>query len=249
LAKDWEVQILSADRSIPYKVKATARWTVMPTVTYNDVVGFLNANENKTETHNGLPVNIIESLLRGVMRNDEPTAPLNFLLAPKFLGSDRSRVSVYAIAQSVPYMAQNGLTNMLKLCLSGKRRQQLKISSYKEIIRLLASTPTDEHLNTILHEWKRPDLHRDVRIAILTSAMGFLKSKDQRFLNIAWKILEHGATLSDQHEILTALLGTLRSSTSKIYFSKGDQAYFKNYRHVLLYYFAFLFIILLFFLQ
>ncbi len=51
------------------------------------------------------------------MRNDEPTAPLNFLLSPKFLGSDRSRVSVYAIAQCVPYMPSDGLTNMLSVII------------------------------------------------------------------------------------------------------------------------------------
>jgi hypothetical protein len=82
---------------------------------YNDIVVFLNTNENATERHKGLSVNLIEALLRGVMRNDEPAAPLNFLLSPKFLGSDRSRVSVYAISQSIPYMPQNGLTNMLKV--------------------------------------------------------------------------------------------------------------------------------------
>lgn len=65
--------VTNNDRAIPYRVKVTARWTVMPTVTYpfhyikyllpnhslrvnryNDVVVFLNENEST------LSVNVVE---------------------------------------------------------------------------------------------------------------------------------------------------------------------------------------------
>ena len=63
------------------------------------------------------------------------------------------------------------------MCLAGKRRNTLKISSLKEIIRLLAAIPSDENIKTIFREWQRDELHRDVRIAILISAMRLLKVK------------------------------------------------------------------------
>eukprot|EP00026_Physarum_polycephalum_P000098 Phypoly_transcript_00098.p1 GENE.Phypoly_transcript_00098~~Phypoly_transcript_00098.p1 ORF type:complete len:2137 (+),score=447.21 Phypoly_transcript_00098:354-6764(+) len=230
LAQDWAVQALNEDRAVPHRVKSTARWTIMPTTSYNDVVVFLNNNENANEKRKGLPVNLVETLLRGVMRNDEPIAPLNFLLSPKFLSTDRSRASVYAITQSIGYMPQDGLTSILKLCLTGKLRQQLKVSSYKEIIRLLASIPTDEHLDIILREWKRPDLHRDLRIAVIVSAMQFLHSKDERFNTIAWQILEKAATLHEEPEILTALLATKEEHTNHSFAVENQSRYFSNAR-------------------
>lgn len=53
------------------------------------------------------------------------------------------------------------------MMLTGKRRTLLKITAYKELIRLLSATPSDEHVKMILHEWNREEIHRDVRISIL----------------------------------------------------------------------------------
>lgn len=91
---------------------------------YNDIVVFMNENENppKETKQKPMSVNVIECLLRGVMRNDEPVAPLNFLLSPKFLATDRSRVSVFAIVQCLGYMPDGGLTNMIKV-----RRIQFRV--------------------------------------------------------------------------------------------------------------------------
>ena len=67
-----------------------------------------------------LGVNLVESLIKGVMLADERMAPLNFLLSPKFLSSNQARVAAYAIAACVPYMkvrckkgAQTLLANVL----------------------------------------------------------------------------------------------------------------------------------------
>jgi hypothetical protein len=46
----------------------------------------------------------------------------------------------------------------------------LKITAYKEILRLLAQMPTDINIQLIMHEWNRKELHRDVNIAIIRTA-------------------------------------------------------------------------------
>ena len=49
-------------------------------------------------------MNVIEALLKGVMYTDEPCASLDYLFSPKFLSSDRARISVQVAAKCVPYM-------------------------------------------------------------------------------------------------------------------------------------------------
>ena len=56
---------------------------------------------------------LVSFLISGVMLSDEPAAPLSFLLSPKFLASDLSRIAVYAVAQAVPYLPDGGLTRTL----------------------------------------------------------------------------------------------------------------------------------------
>jgi hypothetical protein len=51
-----------------------------------------------------LEVNLLEALMKGVMLNDEPIAPLNYLLSPEFLGSDRARIAAFAIFAAVPHL-------------------------------------------------------------------------------------------------------------------------------------------------
>jgi hypothetical protein len=53
-----------------------------------------------------------------------------------------------------------GITDIISLVLSGKRREGLKVTAYKEMIRLLASMPTSKHISMIETEWKRKELHR-----------------------------------------------------------------------------------------
>lgn len=51
-----------------------------------------------------MPVAITEALLKGVMYTNEPCAPLPYLFSPKFLQTDRARISVHVAAKCVPYM-------------------------------------------------------------------------------------------------------------------------------------------------
>eukprot|EP01087_Luapelamoeba_hula_P003692 TRINITY_DN1352_c0_g1_i3.p1 TRINITY_DN1352_c0_g1~~TRINITY_DN1352_c0_g1_i3.p1 ORF type:complete len:2194 (-),score=412.40 TRINITY_DN1352_c0_g1_i3:98-6679(-) len=200
LGKQWMNRVLNEDASVVDRVKAAIRWTLLPNVTYVDVVKFFNDYEEK------VGVNVIEAILKGVMQNDEPCAPLQFLLSPKFLGSDRARVAMYCIAKCVPYMPSSQMTETLEMVLTGKRRTSLKVTAYKEIIRLLCGRPTEQHMNMVLREWKRPTLHRDVRVAIVQKSVEFLSKAE--FDHIAWEILSSCVTdHKDNIEILTALLG------------------------------------------
>lgn len=94
---------------------------------YYDIVEFINRHDAPTAAKH-LQVNVIEvwlgtilgtnlmqCLLRGVMRNDEPSAPLNFLFSSKFMATDRSRASMYAISQCLGYILDDGLAKMIKV--------------------------------------------------------------------------------------------------------------------------------------
>ena len=172
LAKARLATSQNRNRGVPDRVAATIRWTLLPTVWFGDVIRYVEANEHPEDPKvEPLSVNLLEALIKGVMCNDEPLAPLLYLLTPRFLSSDRARIAVYAIGQVLRHMGPGGLTKTLRLLLTGKRRTALKITAYKEVIRLLVAKPSEEHMNIIAHEWDRNEVHRDVRIAIIKGAL------------------------------------------------------------------------------
>eukprot|EP00029_Vermamoeba_vermiformis_P009761 TRINITY_DN4981_c0_g1_i1.p1 TRINITY_DN4981_c0_g1~~TRINITY_DN4981_c0_g1_i1.p1 ORF type:complete len:2111 (-),score=615.75 TRINITY_DN4981_c0_g1_i1:53-6385(-) len=211
LAGQWLRHLLNGDRPMPERIKAAIRWTLLPTTAYYDVVKFLNEYEKEDEKtkRQALPINLIEPVLRGAMHNDEPSAALRWLLSPEFLGSERARVAIYAVAQCVPHLPDDGLTKICRTILTGKNRHQLKVTAYKEIIRLLTSSPTTENIEMVLHEWSRKELHRDVAITIIQCAFAFLKSPEESKNALGWKIIELTFEKYPSHsEILTTLLAT-----------------------------------------
>jgi hypothetical protein len=210
LDKQLFAKLLNVNRSIPERVQAAIRWTLLPTTTYADVVRALETYEKATEVdgqivRKALPVNVVEALLRGVTKSDEPTAPLHFLFSPKFLNSDRSRTAIYAASTCVPHMQEGALTRTVDLMLTGKRRNLLKITTYKQIVRLLMAQPIPENLSILVREWKRKDLHRDVRITMLQLGLQLLQN--DRFGDVAWELLDVAVTIQNT-EFLAALLGT-----------------------------------------
>jgi hypothetical protein len=94
-------------------------------------------------------------------------------------------------------------------------RQNLKVTAYKEVIRLLEASPTPTHLAMIENEWKRDLLHRDVRIVILNAAVGFFRLPEGRGIPTAWSIL-HSAVRSSNVEIQVALLGPTPSKADEM---------------------------------
>lgn len=80
---------------------------------YNrDVVLFFEKHSKKSGGAL-LSVNILEAAMKGTMYNDEPCAPLQFLLSPRFLGSDLARIAMYCVVKCVPYMPSSQMTEML----------------------------------------------------------------------------------------------------------------------------------------
>lgn len=200
--KKLPVNIIEAAlKGTQHLTKTTTTTTTVTTITTPHKALFFFCVRNLFYTTNSLSTNY-----PGMTRSDEPAAPLNYLLSPKFLASDRARIAIYSISSLLPYMQANAFTKIAKMLLTGKNRNLLKITAYKELIRLLASRPTQKHIEMILHEAKRIDVHRDVRIAIAHTAFEMLNQNSESSAVIAWQILE--ATVSVPNaEVQVALLG------------------------------------------
>jgi hypothetical protein len=56
-----------------------------------------------------------------------------------------------------------------------------------QVIRMLSARPTQDNVKMILHEWKRKELHRDVRIAIIQIAIRFLDVSRWRSVDPAFE--------------------------------------------------------------
>lgn len=56
-------------------------------------MNFINENEKSSVP---LPVNVMEAVMKGLVRCDEPTTPLKYLFSPKILGSNLAKIAVYA---------------------------------------------------------------------------------------------------------------------------------------------------------
>lgn len=233
LAEQYRRMIFNVDRPMPERVLAAVRYTLQPGISYTDMVKFFqerdgvfqtDLKEYKEKTAKGESASeprpfatpLMEGVIKGLMSNDEPGAPLSFLLTPAFLGTDYARVAVFAVSRVVPSMPPGSLSKVLKLMLTGKRRFALKVTAFKEIIRMLMKEPSKEHLEIIKHEWNRPELHRDIRVVILTMALHALTLSVPEQEEIAWYILESPVSpqftqritnATTRAEIVTAILG------------------------------------------
>jgi hypothetical protein len=83
---------------------------LLPHITADDIIALFdkqngNADAGSEDVVDGdgdgksLSVRQREALLSGLIHTDTPCATLSFLLAPRFLSTDRARVAVYAIAR------------------------------------------------------------------------------------------------------------------------------------------------------
>jgi hypothetical protein len=248
LGEQYRRMIFNVDRPMPERVAAAVRYTLQPAISYTEMVNFIQARDNqfkeetkvyKEKTAAGesvseprpFPTLLLESVIKGLMSNDEPGAPLGYLLTPGFLGSDLARVAVFAVSRVVPFMPPGSLSKVLKLMLTGKRRLALKVTAFKEIIRMLMKEPSKEHLEIIKHEWNRSELHRDVRIVILTMALHALGLGVPEQEDIAWYILESPVAedfakritnATTRAEIATAILGAKPFGRSGVSISKNQ---------------------------
>jgi len=168
--------------------------------------------KKKEKKEDKWPLNLSETLIRGVMSNDDKLAPLRYLLQPRFLSSQFARVAVYAVGACLPHTRPEAFSQIMRFLLTGKRRNVLKVTAYKEAMRLIASHRCATNTAMLLHEWQRAELHRDVRITIIQIAIQYLKYEDESGADgFCWTVL-NDAVRRPHPEILQSLLGAVPQS-------------------------------------
>jgi hypothetical protein len=239
LGKGIASALMNPMRSLAAQKKFAILWSLLPTTTYGDIVIFLQQNdynffpedpsavsaedeegddkEKKPIEDNSkkaqLPLAVVETMIRGVTMNDEPLAPLAFLLSPTFLSSNYSRTAIAAVQALMPYVPGGLLTNALAYLLK-EHRSTLKITAHKQIIRFLSEHVCVEHWDIFVSEWKHPKTHRDVRITLLQIAFQTLSISSGEIQERVWELLE----LAVQHkeaEVVCALLKTLPNPATR----------------------------------
>eukprot|EP00897_Mesotaenium_endlicherianum_P000332 jgi/Mesen1/1029/ME000121S00099 len=130
----------------------------------------------------GAPGAVLETLVRGWGRIDEPLAAISMLAAPPFLLSFGQEATA-VLRHCVRFMRSPGdVYGILEDLLHGTRRRSLKVNVHKEIVRVLAGSGQLHSAELLLREWRRMRLHRDVRVAVLQSAARMLAGPQSQAL-------------------------------------------------------------------
>ena len=135
---------------------------------------------------------LADTALAAIAWTDDPAAVLPDLLARA--EGERAHVAFSAATRCARFVAPDALAAPLAAVLSAG-----KVTARKEACRLLAEHRPPGALATLTSELARPDQHRDVRRAVVSSLRYFLDSED------AWTAL---ATVPQQGPVATALLET-----------------------------------------
>jgi hypothetical protein len=84
-------------------------------------------------------------------------------------------------------------------------RRAMKVTVHKALLRLLRHS-TDEGPLLVLREWKRKELHRDVRVVILQCALELLHTSGEDTMEEVWTILESAAADENLDPVVKATL-------------------------------------------
>jgi len=213
LGSSWLAVLHNRNKPISERVQAVIRWTLMPTTDYSSIVNLASDEE--------VPISLGEALLKGTMTCDDPCIPLGFLLQPKFVTSDRARVSAYAVSSCIPFMKPGGLASIALRLL---KEPELRVTAHKQLVRLLKSEPSKEHMDILFKDWENIKNHIDVKFTILESALKLLSIKNEYAVATAWKIIESAAKGSNNFAL--ALLGVRPGAAHKP--DPIEASYFKS---------------------
>ena len=153
-----------------------------------------------------LPLPVSEALLEGMMRGDEPTAPFGFLLSPQMLARTEARVTMQVLNRAIGMIPPTDIAKFASVLLGNREvRRAMKVTVHKALLRLLRHS-TDEGPLLVLREWKRKELHRDVRIVILQCALELLHASGSQTGEEVWTILESAAADQDIDPVVKTVL-------------------------------------------
>lgn len=139
-------------------------------------------------------VPVVEAALSALAWTDRPQEALPVLLA--HCEGERARVAMYAVPRCLRFLDPRQALGLLDQVLASRP----KVTVHKEALRLLGELRTDEALARLVREAARPDLHRDVRIAVGHAARAFLDRPE------GLTLLEGIARAEDRH-LAASLLG------------------------------------------
>ncbi len=154
-------------RSDYERVFAIMRLSRIPVMGLSDLEPFLE------DSH----VPVLEAALAAATHLDRPAEALPILL--EHLDGDQARVAMYAVPRVARFTPPEVLGRTLQGLLA---RERLKVTVHKEVLRLLGAHRVPGAQEILQDQWARPELHRDVRIALLHAARAL---QDWSLLEIA----------------------------------------------------------------
>lgn len=171
-------------RNMFERTHALRRLAQLPDVSFAPMLDLLAHKE----------VAIAEAALYALSLTETPEQALPYLL--DHLDGDRARVAMYAIPRCMRRMSPTLLAACLQELLD---RDKLKITVRKEAVRLLGAYRNGESVPLLLRELDKPQVHKDVQIAIGHAARQLLD--DER----SWDLLKTLAA-SPERDVVNSLL-------------------------------------------
>ncbi|REG24504.1 hypothetical protein ATI61_114112 [Archangium gephyra] len=150
----------------------------LPVVEVGTLTPFLDSKDVPT----------VEAALGALVWLDRPEPALPLLL--EHLDGDRARVAMYAVPRVAKLVSPETLASTLGALLS---REKLKVTVHKEALRLLGTFRSARSMALLRQQWDKPQLHRDVRIAVGHAARQLLDDP------AAWELLDAMARSPDEY--------------------------------------------------